>query len=187
MERTVFYFEKPGPENTEACLGLLVEAVRQGTKHVLVASTVGDTGVAAAEAVEGMDANLVVVTHSVGFSGPNIDDLRPDNRERIRSLGAKVLTATMPTHAIETSLMGQHQGVYPAYIIAQALRRFSQGVKVGVEICLMACDAGLVPEGEEVLTLAGTARGADTLMLLLSAPSKRFLNLKVLEILAKPR
>jgi hypothetical protein len=50
-----------------------------------------------------------------------------------------------------------------------------------------ACDAGLIPEGEEVLALAGTGRGADTVALLRSAASKRFHELKVLEILAKPR
>lgn len=88
---------------------------------------------------------------------------------------------------IETALMQKHQGVYPAYLIGQTLRRFSEGTKVGVEISLMAVDAGAVPEGEEVLTLAGTGRGADTLLLIRTAASKRILDLRVLEILAKPR
>jgi len=52
---------------------------------------------------------------------------------------------------------------------------------------MMAADAGLIPEAEEVIAVAGTARGADTVCIIKSAASKRFLDLKVLEILAKPR
>lgn len=72
-------------------------------------------------------------------------------------------------------------------IIAQALRRFGEGAKVCCEIVMMAADAGLVPEDEEVIAVAGTGYGADTVMVLKSTASKRFLDLKVLEILAKPR
>jgi len=38
-----------------------------------------------------------------------------------------------------------------------------------------------------VIAVAGTGYGADTVMVIKSAASKRFLDLKVLEILAKPR
>ena len=50
-----------------------------------------------------------------------------------------------------------------------------------------ACDAGLVAENREVIAIAGTGRGADTACIVKSAASKRFLNMKVLEYLAKPR
>ena len=52
---------------------------------------------------------------------------------------------------------------------------------------MMAVDAGLIPEGEEILAVAGTAKGADTVLVIKSAASKRFLDARVLEILAKPR
>ena len=52
---------------------------------------------------------------------------------------------------------------------------------------MKATDAGLMPEGEEVIAVAGTGYEADTVMILKSAASKRFLDLRVLEILAKPR
>jgi hypothetical protein len=83
--------------------------------------------------------------------------------------------------------MSKHQGVYPAYIVTQTLRRFSQGVKVGVEIVMEACDAGLIPEAAVVVAVGGTGWGADTILIIESAASKRFLDLKVLEIVAKPR
>jgi len=50
-----------------------------------------------------------------------------------------------------------------------------------------ACDAGLMEEDREVAAVAGTGRGADTVTLIRSTSSKRFLELVVLEILAKPR
>jgi len=72
-------------------------------------------------------------------------------------------------------------------LIAHALRRFGAGAKVACEIVMEACDGGLVPEGEEVLAMGGTARSADTVLVVRSAASKRFLDMKVLEIFAKPR
>jgi hypothetical protein len=78
-------------------------------------------------------------------------------------------------------------GSYPTQVIAGALRRLGHGIKVACEIVMEACDAGLVPEDREVVAVAGTGRGADTVALIRSKASKRFLELVVLEILAKPR
>jgi uncharacterized protein len=102
-------------------------------------------------------------------------------------LSAKVFTGSMLTHSLEVSLATKSGGFYPTLIIANSVRRFGEGAKVCCEIVMMAADAGLILEGEEVLAVAGTARGADTVMVIKSATSKRFLDLRVLEILAKPR
>jgi hypothetical protein len=110
-----------------------------------------------------------------------------DMREKIESHGAKVFTGTMLTHSIETAFAKKFSGQYPTLIVANTLRRFGEGAKVCCEIVMMAADAGLIPEGDEVLTVAGTATGADTVMVLKAAASKRFLDLRVLEVLAKPR
>jgi uncharacterized protein len=83
--------------------------------------------------------------------------------------------------------MDKFGGSYPGYIIAATLRRFGEGTKVAIEIVMEACDAGLIPEDAEVLAVAGTGYGADTILLIKSKPSKRFLDLEVLEILARPR
>ncbi len=188
MQRTVDYFEKPGPRNSARCIEIMKAAVLdEGIKHVVVATTVGDTGAAAAEALAGTGANVVAVTHSAGFKAPNDIELSEENRERILRAGGKIYTGTILTHSIETSLAMQFQGVFPTTLVALTLRRLGQGMKVVCEIIMEACDAGLIPEGEEALAVAGTGRGADTVCILRSAASKRFLELKVLEILAKPR
>ncbi len=188
MERRITYFEKAGKDNTAACLEI-VKRTLADTKygHLVVATTTGSTGLMFSDALKGIGVNVVAVTHSAGFKGPNTFEIPDDVLAQIRGNGAKIFTGTILTHSIETSLNAKFSGIYPAMIIAQSLRRFGEGAKVCCEITMMASDAGLIPEGEEVIAVAGTGLGADTVMVLRSAVSKRFLELKVLEILAKPR
>jgi len=188
MEKKIVYFEKPGNENSYACLEIVKRALKERSyKHVAVASTTGETGLLFSEGLRDLNVNLIVVTHSAGFKEPNTIEMPEDIRKKIEKNGAKVFTGSMLTHSLETSLASKFGGSYPTLIIAQSLRRFGEGTKVCCEIVMMAADAGLIPEGEEVLAIAGTARGADTVLVIKSAASKRFLDLRVLEILAKPR
>jgi len=188
IERKVIYFEKPGRENTADCLEIVKKTLKkENYKHVVVASTSGDTGLLFSEMLRDYSVHLVVVTHSAGFKEPNTIEMPEETRRKIETNGAKVFTGSMLTHSLETSLASKFGGSYPTLIIANSLRRFGEGTKVCCEIVMMATDAGLIPEGEEVLAVAGTARGADTVLVIKSAASKRFLDLRVLEILAKPR
>ncbi len=189
IRREVCYFKKPGPDNTGACLDLLVKAKEEGYKHFVVASTSGESGTQAARLLlsPGSDLNLVVVGHSVGFRGPNVDEFLPQHYEEITRLGGKVFKGTILTHSLETSIAEMFKGSAPTLLIANTLRRFGHGIKVCCEIVMEAVDAGLIPEGEEVVAAAGSARGWDAVAILRSAASKRFLSLVVLEIWAKPR
>lgn len=185
--RQVEYFEKAGPANTEYCLDVACRMVETGYNNIVVASTTGDTGVRLSRRLHGLGANLVVVTHSAGFKEPNSLELTIENEKEIRRLGGRIFTGSILTHSLETSLAAQFSGIYPTMLIAQSLRRFGEGAKVCCEIVMEACDAGLIPEEEEVVALAGTGRGCDTVVIVRAAASKRFLKLKVLEVLAKPR
>ncbi len=187
MIRQVCYFDKPGKENTDTCVEIAASLPDAGYKHFVVATTVGDTGVAMARRLSGKGVNLVAVTHSAGFKEPNHLEFLPEMREEIVRLGGKIYTGTILTHSIETAFAQKFSGLYPTMIVAQSLRRFGEGAKVCCEIVMEACDGGLVPELAEVVAVAGTGRGADTVCIVKSSASKRFLDLKVLEILAKPR
>ncbi len=181
-------WKKAGKENTDACSQLVKDAIRDfGYKHLVVASTGGDSGILFSGALRDSGINIVVVTHCAGFKEPNACEMSAEVRQRIENAGAKVYTGTMITHSLETAFASKFNGLYPALIVAQALRRFGEGTKVCCEIVMMAADAGLVPEGEEILAVAGTGRGSDTVLVIKTAVSKRFLDLKVLEVLAKPR
>lgn len=188
MQKKITYFEKPGRTNTEACVEIVQNAVaEEGYKNVVAASTVGDTGLLLAQALAESGASLVVVTHSVGFKEPNHIEMPAEVREKIKSYGAEVYTGSMITHSLDTAFSKKFEGSYLTQIVANSLRRFGEGTKVAIECVMMAVDAGLIPEDEEVLSVAGTARGADTVLLIKSAASKRFLDLRVLEVMAKPR
>lgn len=181
-------FEKPGPSNTAACVDLVKRCLTERSfRHVVVASTTGTTAQLFQAALRENPTNLVIVTHSVGFAAPNQDEFDPQIRAALTAARVKICTGTILTHSLEKSIMEKFGGSYPGYIIASTLRRFGEGTKVAIEIVMEACDAGLIPEGEEVLAVAGTGRGADTVLLITSRPSKRFLDLDVLEVLARPR
>ena len=51
----------------------------------------------------------------------------------------------------------------------------------------MACDAGMIKAGETCISIAGSGGGADTAVVLSPVNTHRFFDVKVLEILCKPR
>jgi len=61
-----------------------------------------------------------------------------------------------------------------------------QGIKVGMEMAMMAVDNGHVEAGEDVLTISGTGRGADTCCWITGASSRYFDKLRVKAIFTKP-
>lgn len=186
MIREVEYFEKPGKRNTDRCLEIVSRLVAEGFSHVVVATTSGETALRVAKRLRGTALNMVAVTQNVGYSGPNQAECSASTRRELESLGMKIFTGTILTRGIEGALMQKHQGVYPAYIVAQTLRIVCQGIKVAVEIVVEACDAGLVPESAEVIAVAGTGRGADTVAVIEAHPSDRFFEVRIRQIVARP-
>jgi len=180
------YFEKPGPQNTARTLEVARQRAEElGIRTVLVASTRGETGVQAARQFQGYD--VVVVTHSTGFAGPNTQELTEENRAAIEAAGAKILTCQHALGGISRAVR-KKWGTYGLdEIVAQTLRTFGEGMKVVAEITLMAADAGLVKVGEPCIAIAGTGRGADTAVLLVPAHVQQFFDLRMMEVLAKPR
>ena len=186
MIRQVEYFEKPGKGNTARCVELVAGLVAEGYGHVVVATTGGETALLTAQKLQGTGTNVVAVTHNVGYSGPNEDECGPDMRGKLESLGVRIYTGTILTRGIEAALMKKHQGIYPAYVVAQSLRMVCQGTKVAAEIVAEASDGGLLPEGVDVIAVAGTGRGADTVAIVESHPSDRFFEIRFKQFVAKP-
>jgi hypothetical protein len=62
-----------------------------------------------------------------------------------------------------------------------------QGVKVGVEITLMAADAGLIPMDQSIIALGGTGRGVDAAVVIQPAHTNNVFDLNIQEIICKPR
>ena len=180
------YFQKQGPENTDDTLRLARErADALGIKDVVVASYTGSTGVKASEAFSGH--NLVVVGGVFGFEEPNKVGMQPGNRSTIERNGGKILFTGHAFGMLGRAVKNRFGTMQVDEIIANVLRLFSQGVKVGCEITCMAVDAGLIRAGDEAIAIAGSASGADTAIVVRASNTHTFFDMKVLEIICKPR
>jgi len=186
IERKTVYFEKIGNQNTEALLKLVKKyAESTGIKDIVVASTWGKTGVTASKLLKGY--NVVVVTHHTGFSEPGTQELKEEYRKQILANGAKIFTGTHALSSVERAVRKKFGAMQPLELMANTLRLMGEGTKVCVEIVMMAADAGLIPVDRDVVAVAGTGRGADTALVIKPANAPRFFDLKIREIIAKPR
>ena len=186
MERKITYFKEMGIINTDETLRIARRrAAETGVRTLLIASTYGHTIRKALE-LFGSGYTFIVV-------GGRREDF-PD--EVYRSL-----------------VDGGHRAVFNSdYDFSypetawEILRRFCEGMKVCVEMTLIATDLGMLAEGEEVIAVAGTGRygferggGADTAIVVEAVKSRGFFKLdapplqskmegrKIKEILCKPR
>ena len=179
MERTITYFGKPGPTNTDTTLRLAAEqAGLRGIGKVLIASTRGFTAKRAAKVFAGTGIKLIVVPHQYGFTEKQL--FPPDLVADLEQQGHTVHFGTMLFHT------DKFYGSAAPETMAMILRTICQGMKVCVEITLMAADGGHVARGEEVIVVSGTRRGADTAVVALAATSSNLHDLHITEILCKP-
>jgi len=130
--------------------------------------------------------NIVCVTHQIGFTEPNKDEMEPSKRSELENKGVKLLTATHLLAGVDRALRFQFKGVYPAEIVSSALRIFGQGMKVCIEISIMAADAGLIKAYNNNIAFGGSGSGADTAAVICAAHSQSFFETRVREIICKP-
>ena len=180
------YFEKPGHENTQRTLELVQKKASElGINTILIASTTGATGKSAVEMLKGI-SNIIVISHVAGFIEPNNQELIPENRQSIETSGAKILTAQHALGGVNRAIRQKVNTYQVDEIIANTLRIFGQGMKVALEISMMAADAGLLKSGEPIIAVGGTHRGADFAVVMNPANSFRFFDLRILEFICLP-
>ncbi len=180
------YFNHAGRENTKRTLEIAAQRAEElKIENVLVASTSGETGWLAAQLIS--CANVIVVTHSTGFLKPDHQQLQPELKRQIEEAGARILTCQHAMGGVGRAVR-KKLGTYELEeIMAYTLRIFGEGTKVAVEIALMSADAGLVSTQFPCISIGGTSEGADTAILLRPAHAQNFFDMRILEILAKPR
>jgi hypothetical protein len=181
---------KSGPQNTDELLRVVKDRLKtQAFDYVTIASKTGEVGLRAVRDLSAVVKNMVVVGRSYGFTQPNQPEFLEDNRKKIEDLGAKVLTGSMVFSGVNDSYRAQGIPLVQD-VIKQALERIGIGVTIAVDNVMRACDAALVPHRVDVLALTGDydweKEGLDTAVIVKSANTRRFLDLKVREILYKP-
>jgi hypothetical protein len=190
MDAEVVYLDRPGRDNTDAVLDAVERCLgRTEIRHVIVASNSGETAFKVISRLAERQVEVVVVTSHAGFSGEGELDMDGEAEKGLRQAGAKVVRASHVLSGVERSLTRKLGGSSRIEAISEALRSlFGQGMKVCVEITVMAADSGAIPCGDsEVVVIGGTGEGADTACVIRPAHANSFFNMEVREIIAMPR
>jgi len=163
----IIYFKEGGKHNTIQTLEAVKECVeREGIKTIVLASSSGVTAKKGMEMIEDERIKLVVV-------GEEKKDFNKEVEEEVKKRGGEVVYA------------GEVNYTFPEET-QNSLYMFSQGMKVCVEIVMIACNAGVLKEGEEVIAIGGTGGGADTACVIEGRRSEERGKIKIQKIIAKP-
>ena len=187
VERAIFYFDEKGPVNTEKTLEIaLRETGKAGIDTMVVASSTGKTALKLHE----MAANrvrIVAVTYNAGsrFRGEVEEFDRNCN-----ALFEKGIAVVRGLHALsgpEKAFQDRYKTAFlPLNIVADTLRMFSQGVKVCVEIAIMAAEHGFVTTEREVVAVGGSGHGADTALIMKPVFAAHMFKARIKAILSMP-
>jgi len=209
-------FQRPGPINTDEIIEI-VKAAPSKHEDIVVASITGDSAVKLAGKIN--NKKKICVTCPQGMSWevdemnkgpftvvPELKKIRsawvkqgltrvpmaitPENRKRLDKLKVKIIQGTIPFFGPTFSMRVHLQKFTDLDVIAKTLELISTGTLVCLECVLMSVDAGAIPEGKEVVALAGTERGLDTAWVIRSSASANLFHptrgARFVELLAKP-
>ncbi len=156
------YFATEGRGNLEEMLALVKRVVEElGIKQIVVASTTGFTAEHAVKAFHELGVSLIVV-----------------GTERSRFSSDTLKTLEAHGHAVFFSR--EVACDYPD-TASHAFRRFSQGVKVAVQIAVIAAEKHLISTVDDVIAIGKW----DTALIVKA--SDHFAELKVRELICMPR
>ena len=184
--KQITYFRKPGKKNTDRAIKLAVKRCEEGDiRKVVVASSSGETGLRVIEAFKGKNVQVIPVVLNAGSKYSGLKEWE-ENKKQFEKLGIKYIQGIQAFSGVERAINERWKTAGPVMVVSDALRLPGEGFKVGIEVVLMAADAGLVSPNEKVVTIAGSSRGADTIMVVKPAYSHMFFDFAVREIVCKP-
>lgn len=184
--KQITYFDNPGIKNTDKAIELASKrAEEKDIKKVVVATSSGKTGLKVIKAFKDKSITIVPVCLNAGSSISDSKEWKTNKREFER-LNVKFIQGIQAFSGVERAVNSRWGTAGHAMIIADALRLAGEGFKVGIEIALMACDAGLVSPDDNIITIAGTSSGADTVLVIKPSYSHKLFDLAVNEIICKP-
>ena len=196
VTRPCSYFEKAGKHNTGKVIEAVVQRLAEGdVKTVVVSSTTGYTAHAFSEALQGHDyITLISVAESalVREWGAEYPTLKPQTKEELERRGVIVVDKVSYVFHHSPFDDSKWQVPTPEEIARETLYAFGQGLKVAVEVVLIAVTMGILEPFQDVVAVGGTHRGVDTAIVMNATypnyifsqdPGKR---LQIHEVLCKP-
>ncbi|MBI5872421.1 hypothetical protein HZB88_05070 [archaeon] len=184
--KEITYFKKPGRGNTDKTIELAIDYIKKNNiKKIVVATYTGETALKIFE--KSRDIKIIAVTLHAGTGKQEKRIAWEKNLEKLKSKGIECYRGTQALSGVERAMNERYGGVFPLMIFVDALRLFSEGVKVCVEVTLMAADAGLVSPDEDIIAIAGTGGGCDTALLIQPNYTTKVFNLGIKEIICMPK
>jgi hypothetical protein len=187
IEKSVFYFEKKGPHNTDKTLEIALACCKlQSINKIVVASSRGDT---ALKLKETADASLEIIAVTYGAGSRYVEDVEAfnQNADKLTENGIRIVRGIHALSGTERAFETKYKSQFlPLNIVADTLRMFCHGVKVCVEIAVMAAEHGYISPDEEVVAIAGSHHGADTAVVLKPAYAPDMFKTKIKQLLCMP-
>ena len=178
------HFKRKGSGNTAQTVKLaLAAAGERGIRNIVVASSSGRTALLFANDI---GIAVVCVANAYGYPDSGKGGLDKATRDRLKQESIEVLATTHVLSGVERGISSECGGMYPAEIMSNTLRMLGQGVKVCVEVSIMALDAGLVPFGEKIVAVGGSGKGADAAVVITPAHARKVFDTRIHEIICKP-
>lgn len=163
MGEILKYFEASGREKVDETLDLAKKRASElDIEDIVLASTRGFT---AEKAFEVFDDDYILTVVGIG-----------------RGRFDRTLRGKLEGRGHNICFSEKVEYDYPDPVVS-AYRRFCEGVKVAVEIAIIAAEEGFVSPDEEVVSVGKW----DTAMVIKPAKSKGFSDLRVKELICKPR
>jgi len=167
VEHTIFYFDEKGPVNTEKTLEIaLAHAKEANIRTIVIASSTGETALKLHQ-VAGDAVKIIAVTYNAGSRFQSEVEQFNKNRDALIEKGILVVRGLHALSGPEKGISEKYKTTFlPMNIVADTLRMFSQGVKVCVEIVIMAAEHGFVTTDEDVVVVGGSGHGSDTALVM---------------------
>ncbi len=170
------YFEKGGPEHTQATLQAAKERQAElGTEAIVVTSTTGKTALEAARIFAGTGTRIIAAPFQKHL-WEKYRPLDPQMAAECRELGVEFL----PDEPVVPLLDEDRPDIVNAW------RTVSQGFKVALQVASMCVDTGLLKPAAAVISIGGSDWGADTAIAIRTYGYSDVLKSNVIEIIAMP-
>jgi hypothetical protein len=158
------YYPSSGRENVDKTLALVKKLAEElGMEDIVIASTTGFTAKKAVETLSGTGVKLT-------FVGTARDRFPSELISELKKKGCNVCFSNEIKYD------------YPEPVKV-AYRRFCQGMKVAVEIAMIAAQEGYVHADKDIISVGKW----DTAVIIKPSISTRFEDLMIRELICKPR
>jgi len=199
--REVLIFSKPGKGNTTAAIEAVGGYLDSGgeASAIVVASISGDTALRLRKKIQNTPLPIVCIAGAPCWwrCYPSSDDKPISTEAKTKLVEAGVLVVnSVPSPLADTieSSLARYGYRSPSFVFMETLLMVGgYGFKTAVECVLMATDGGFIEPFKDVIAVAGTAKGADTAIVVRSTFSPAVFSanaarrMVVREILAMPR